>query len=103
MKKAALAITGTLFGLLFLYYINDHIGLKKDVERKKLFSNVQKGMNEQDVRRLLGTPDTVYYAADSSSFEYRYFTKEYEGTLRAGIPSISFDRSGLVFFASFDE
>lgn len=101
MKKKLIIVC--VITSIFSYIFYDYLQGEKDKEKRKLFSKVQKEMSKVDVINLLGNPDTIIYGIDSSNFTYEYFTEEYTGTLKSGMPSVVFDSTGKVLFTSFGD
>jgi len=84
------------------YLIWDKIEGRKDEKRRQIFNAVQKGMTEGEVIEILGKPDSVFYSPDSS-MEYEYFTKEYSGIGKSGMPTIVFDTNRMVKYSDFGD
>lgn len=72
-------------------------------EERQLFDKIKKGMTKEEVIGILGKPDTISYSiVDSSEYEFSYFTKNKSG-LRSTMPTVSFDSTNRVEFATYGE
>ena len=96
-------VLGLLLMLIIAYFVKDYCNGVSDTKRRALFMQVKKGMNKEEVTRILGKPDTVRWNFDSSAFYYEYFVKNYDNTLKSGMPTIVFDSIGKVEFTSFGD
>lgn len=101
-NKKIIAATVFLLLLIIAYVLWDNYEGEKDQQRRFLFNKIHKGMDSRQVITILSRPDIVFYSLDSS-FEYEYFTKDYDGKLKSGIPTIVFDSLGKVKYASFGD
>jgi hypothetical protein len=94
-------ITLPLAILLITLYSCNFSGESK--EERQLFDKIKKGMTKDAVIGILGKPDTITYSiVDSSELEFEYFTKNKSG-LRSTIPTVGFDSTNRVTFATYGE
>lgn len=91
--------------LTFLFAITscaDSLSGNSDSERV-LFEKIEIGMTKSEVEDILGAPDRsdVDSSSDNSLYFY-YFTKNKSG-MRSELPTVIFDSTGVVKFATYGE
>jgi hypothetical protein len=91
-----------LIGILLVALYSCNFSGESEKERQ-LFDKIKTGMTKEEVIRLLGKPDTITYSiVDSSESEFLYFSKN-KSVLRSTMPTVSFDSTNRVTFATYGE
>lgn len=97
MKKrvkrfAIISIAAITLTILILNYYS-----KREIRREEdLLKKISIGMDSNQVKLVLGTPDTVIYRENSTSY-FLYFSKE---SPKSSDPYIEFDSNGRVYNVS---
>ncbi|MEN9598572.1 MAG: SmpA / OmlA family [Bacteroidota bacterium] len=86
-------------GIIFIFFSCSGDSRKE----RELFSKIKVGMSQEDVIKILGTPDdTTYSIVDTTEVCLTFFTRNKSG-LRPSFPEVCFDSSRKVKLASYGD
>lgn len=68
-------------------------------KEKELFDKIEKGMNINEVTKILGEADYINKSSDSGQFYY-FFTGNKSG-MRSEMPFVKFDSTGVVEYSGY--
>lgn len=78
-------------------------GISESTEKKErqLFDQIKKGMHRSEVIKILGEPDDTTHGINSSGYEYDFFKDN--NSMRSDFPTVVFDSTDKVVFASYGD